>query len=93
MTSTYAQHGFLWSTGTMTDLGNNFIAAAVNDNGAVIWSDLIHSGGTMQNPNNLIPAGSGYQIAYAKGINDKSQIVAEAYTSTYQTRALLLTPN
>jgi probable HAF family extracellular repeat protein len=88
MTSTYAQHGFLWSNGTMTDLGDNFISAAVNDSGVVVWGDLIYSGGTVQNLNNLIPAGSGYQITYAKGINDKGQIIAEAGDST-----LLLTPN
>jgi probable HAF family extracellular repeat protein len=93
MTSTYAQHGFLWSNGTMTALGDNFIAAAVNDNGAVAWADLIYSGGTMQNLNTLIPAGSGDQITYANEINDKGQIVAEAYTPTYQTHALLLTPH
>src|SRR5262249_48478262 len=73
-------------------LGNNFIAAAVNDSGVVVWSDLIYSGGTVQNLNNLIPAGSGYQIQYAKAINDKGQIVADAYTPTYQTHTLLLTP-
>jgi hypothetical protein len=60
----------------------------VNDSGVVVWSDLMYSGGTVQNLNNLIPAGSGYQIRYAKGINDKGQIIAEAGDST-----LLLTPN
>jgi probable HAF family extracellular repeat protein len=87
MTSTDAQHGFLWSNGTMTDLGDNFISAAVNDNDAVVWSDLIYSGGTVQNLNNLTPAGSP-QIDYAVAINDKGQIVANA--GGY---ALLLTPN
>ena len=87
MTSTDAQHGFLWSNGTMTDLGNNFISAALNDNGAVVWGDLIYSGGTVQNLNNLIPAGYP-QIMYATGINDKGQIVANA-----SGQALLLTPN
>jgi len=86
MTSTDAQHGFLWSNGTMTDLGNNFISAAVNDNDVVVWSDLIYSGGTVQNLNNLTPAGSP-QIDYAVAINDKGQIVANA--GGY---ALLLTP-
>jgi uncharacterized membrane protein len=43
--------------------------------------------GTLQNLNNLIPAGSP-QISYAVAINDNGQIVA---TSGGQT--LLLTPN
>ena len=34
-----------------------------------------------------------YTIQYAKAINDKGQIVADAYTPTYQTHTLLLTPN
>jgi hypothetical protein len=41
----------------------------------------------VQNLNNLTPAGSP-QITYAKGINDKGQIIAEAGGLT-----LLLTPN
>jgi probable HAF family extracellular repeat protein len=73
MTSSYARHGFLWSNGTMTDLGDNFIAGAVNDNGVVAWGDLISSGGTVQNLNTLIPAGSGDQITHAKGINERAR--------------------
>jgi len=39
------------------------------------------------------PAGSGYQIESATGINDNRQIVANADdTATGQTRALLLSP-
>jgi hypothetical protein len=53
----------------------------------VVWGDLIYSGGTVQNLNNLTPAGSP-QIMYATGINDKGQIVANA-----SGQALLLTPN
>jgi hypothetical protein len=42
----------------------------------------------------LIPAGTPYQIQYANAISDNGQIVADAYdTATYQTHALLLTPN
>ena len=92
-TSTYAQHGFLWSNGQMTDLGNNFFAAAFNDNGVIVGNDMIYSGGTLQNLNNLKPAGSGYSIQNATGIYDKCQIVADAYNSIYQTRVLLLTPS
>jgi hypothetical protein len=48
----------------------------------------------LQNLNNLIPAGSPYQIQGASGINDNGQIVANALdTVTGQDHALLLTPN
>jgi probable HAF family extracellular repeat protein len=48
----------------------------------------------VQNLNNLIPAGSGYQIQNATAINDNGQIVANATnTATGQTHALLLTPS
>ena len=87
-TSTDADHGFLWSNGTMTDLGLNFFPAAINDNGVIVGSDLIYKGGTLQNLNNLIPAGSGFTIDNATAINDKGQLVAEAGGHT-----LLLTPN
>jgi hypothetical protein len=60
----------------------------------IVGGNEIYSGGTLQNLNNLIPAGSPYQINYATGINDKGQIVANAYdTATYQGHAVLLTPN
>src|SRR5215467_7960060 len=93
-TSTGAEDGFLWSNGTMTDLGPNFSPAAVNDSGVIVGGQFVYSNGTLQNLNNLIPAGSGYQIQNATGINDSGQIVANADdTATGQTHALLLTPS
>ena len=73
--------------------GNN--PAAINDAGAFVdAAAFIYSGGTFQNLNNLIPAGSPYQLRDATAINDKSQIVVNAYdTATYQNHALLLTPS
>ena len=60
----------------------------------IVGGQFIDSGGTLQNLNNLIPAGSGYQIQSATGINDNGQIVANANdTATGQQHALLLTPN
>jgi probable HAF family extracellular repeat protein len=93
-TSTGAFDGFLWSNGTMTDLGSTFSPDAVNDSGVIVGGQFVYSNGTLQNLNNLIPAGSGYQIQNATGINDNGQIVANAdATATGQTHALLLTPN
>jgi probable HAF family extracellular repeat protein len=93
-TSTGAFDGFLWSNGTMTDLGNSFSPAAINDSGVIVGGQLVYSGGTLQNLNNLIPAGSPYQIQAATGINDNGQIVANAvYTATGQDHGLLLTPH
>ena len=62
-TSTYADDGFLWSDGKMTDLGLNFFAAAINDNGVIVGGNEIYSNGTLQDLNNLIPVGTPYQIA------------------------------
>jgi hypothetical protein len=77
----------LWSNGTMTDLGLNFFPSAINGNGVIIGSGQIYSGGTLQNLNNLTPAGSP-QIDYAVAINDKGQILANAGGD-----ALPFTPN
>jgi hypothetical protein len=52
------------------------------------------SGGICSNLQNLIPAGSGYELQTAIGINNKGQILVNAHTvPTYQNRALVLTPN
>ena len=94
VTSTGAVDGFSWSNGKITDLGPAFAPAAINDNGVIVGGQFIDSGGTLHNLNNLIPAGSGYQIQSATGINDNGQIVANATdTGTSQNHALLLTPN
>src|SRR6516164_4323108 len=69
-----ADEGFLYSNGTITNLGS-FLPAAINDNGVMVGGDQIDTGGTLQNLNNLIPAGSG-QIQYATAINNNGQIVA-----------------
>src|SRR5215471_18150734 len=86
-TSTGADDGFLLSNGTMTDLGSNFSPVAVNDSGVVVGGPFVYSNGILQNLNNLIPAGSGYQIQSATGINNNGQIIANALdTATGQQR-------
>jgi len=77
---TGVSQGFLYSNGSMTNLGS-FIPAAINDNGVMVGGPYIDSGGTVQNLNTLTPAGSP-QIIYANGINDNGQIVASAIGST-----------
>ena len=60
----------------------------------MVGGQNIDSGGTVQNLNNLIPAGSPYQIQNATGINNNGQIIANADdTATGQIHALLLTPS
>jgi probable HAF family extracellular repeat protein len=94
MTTTDAQHGFLWSNGQMTDIGLNFYAAAINDNDVIVGGNEVYSGGAIRDLNALIPPGSPYQINYATGVNDAGQIVAKAYdTSTNQGHGVTLKPS
>jgi probable HAF family extracellular repeat protein len=100
-TNTDADHGFIYSNGKMTDLGLNIFPYAINNNGVIVGSGgcggaIIVSGGICQNLQNLIPAGSGYTLQEAKGINDKGQIIAYAQPESYISNpihAVLLTPH
>jgi probable HAF family extracellular repeat protein len=85
-TGTGATDGFLYTNGTMTDLGS-FTPAAINNNGVMVGGQYIDSGGIIQNLNSLLPAGSP-TIQDATGINDNGQIVAASSNG-----AVLLTPN
>ena len=99
-------HAFLDSSGKMTDLGtlgygDTSVAKAINGSGVVAgtastaagYHAFIYSGGTMTDLNNLIPAGSGWVLTGATGINDAGQIICNAQnTTTNQTHALLLSP-
>jgi probable HAF family extracellular repeat protein len=88
-TSTGATQGVLYSNGKITDLGS-FTPAAINDNGVMVGGPYIDSGGTVQNLNTLIPAGSP-TIQDATAINNNGQIVASATGST--SGAVLLNPS
>jgi probable HAF family extracellular repeat protein len=98
-TSTDADHGFIDSGGRMTDLGLNVFPHAINNNGVIVGGGgcgaaIIVSGGVCQNLQNLIPAGSGYTLQEAKGVNDRGQIIVYAQTEGINPiHALLLTPN
>ena len=97
-TSSDADHGFLYGGARMTDLGLNVFPDAINDLGVIVGQGpggaVIDSGGTAQNLNNLIPAGSGFTLNNAVGINNKGQIVANGGSdATGRTHAFLLTPS
>lgn len=105
-----SEHPFLYSAGKMTDLGAFNLeseAYAINDNGVIVgqtygvsksgasfFHAFVYSGGKFQDLNNLIPAGSGFELTNATGINDTGQIVVTGYdASNGQNHALVLTPN
>ncbi|HEX8918978.1 MAG TPA: hypothetical protein VF898_10780 [Chloroflexota bacterium] len=91
-TSTFAEYGYLWTNGALTDLGPNFLPAAVNDNGVAVGGEMIYSGGTLRNLNNLVSPGSGFTLDDATAINDSGQIVVNGYNAIGQEHAFLLTP-
>jgi probable HAF family extracellular repeat protein len=81
-------HAFLGSGGKMTDIGSLqgplFVSwgLAINDSGMVVgYSDFqssyhafVYSGGKLKDLNKLIPAGSGWVLEQAFGINNTGQI-------------------
>jgi probable HAF family extracellular repeat protein len=91
-------HGFLYSGGSMTDLGDlgggfQTFAFAINNSGQIAgFSDIglnqrrafLYSGGTM---NNLGTLGGSQSEAY--GINDSGQVVGYARTGTGEEHAFL----
>jgi probable HAF family extracellular repeat protein len=96
-TTSDADHGFLYTGGKMTDLGLNVFPDAINDLGAIVGQGpggaVVDSGGGFQNLNNLVPAGSGFTLTNAVGVNSNGQIVANGGNNTTgQNHAFLLTP-
>ena len=87
-TSGGVQHAFLYSGGSMQDLGTlggkQVYANAINDSGQVVGgitsSDgsrfldaFLYSNGAMQDLNTLLPSSSGWTLESAQGINDSGQ--------------------
>jgi probable HAF family extracellular repeat protein len=72
---------------------------AINDSGVVVgqstfqgtYHAFVYSGGKMKDLNKMIPAGSGWVLIEANGINSAGQIVGSG-THNGQSRAFLLTP-
>jgi len=96
---------FLYSGGVMTDLGTlggtDSYVTGINDSGQVIGASettgddtqhgFLYSGGVMMDLNDLLPAGSWATIFDARAINDQGQIAAEAFDSSGESHAVLLT--
>jgi len=111
--SSRERQAFLWNgswvdLGTLGDINSNSEALGLNDPGQIVgWSETA-SGNThaflwesdhgMQDLNNLIPAGSGWELLRALGINNNGQIVGAGKRDTNgdgvldADHAFLLTP-
>ena len=77
--------GFLYAGGKMIYLGLNVFPDAINDVGVVVGQGpggaIADSGGAVQNLNELVPAGSGFTLTNAVGINRSGQTSPPAPTS------------
>jgi probable HAF family extracellular repeat protein len=98
---------FYWSMGTLTDLlaGQNRLtfpygnASGINNKGQVVGvagstsfrTPVMWQNGAMYLLQNLIPAGTGWDLKYAYAINDKGQIVGYGSLNG-QTHAFIMTP-
>jgi uncharacterized membrane protein len=99
-------HAVMFAGGTVTDLHfpgtdtNSGSANGINDAGTIVGSvaglgAFVYQNGVVTNLDTLIPANSGYSIAGVNAINNKGQIVGEAFkngVSRRTTFAVLLTP-
>jgi probable HAF family extracellular repeat protein len=100
-------HAFFWQNGTMTDLGTlpgDFYSAAfsINNDAQVAGESCDANGncrgflwrnGTMTDLNTLIPSDSSLYLLSANDLNDRGEIVGEAFDeSTGAAPAFLLVP-
>ncbi|MCX5675447.1 MAG: PEP-CTERM sorting domain-containing protein [Planctomycetota bacterium] len=94
-------HAFLWEDGLMSPLallpgGQGTIAHDVNNLGQIVGADMSHlavlwEDGVISDLNGLIPAGSGWTLRSARGINDLGQIVGWGIING-NSHAFLLSP-
>ena len=103
--SDFENHAFLYSAGTMHDLGTlpNYTfqseAFGINDSGQVVGESFsgltghafLYSGGTMTDLNSFVTT-PGWTLETANGINDSGQICATGINPAGQEDACLLTP-
>jgi probable HAF family extracellular repeat protein len=105
--SSTVTRGFLYSGGTMTDLGNlggavtNIQPNAINNKGQIVGvastpqetgRAFLYSGGVMTDLNNLIDPALGWTLLIANGINYNGQIVGNGKSPSGFTHGFLLTP-
>jgi probable HAF family extracellular repeat protein len=97
-------HGFIWEGGVMTDpgtRGGSFTSLwAVNNRGQAVGEStdadevdhaILVVNGVLHDLNDLIPAGSGWVLIFADGINDRGQIAGTGLLNG-EVRSFLLTP-
>jgi probable HAF family extracellular repeat protein len=82
----------------MVDLGLNLFPDAINDLGVIAGQGpggaIVGTPGHFRNLNDLVPAGSGFTLSNAVGINNNGQIAVQGYSNTTgQNHAFLLTPS
>jgi probable HAF family extracellular repeat protein len=107
ITGNLATHAFLYTPGVgkqdLGTLGGTFSGAlGINAAGQVVGSSQItgdsilhaflYSGGALTDLNTLLPAGSGWVLSDASGINDSGQIVGTGINSLGEERAFVMTP-
>lgn len=100
-------HAFLWQNGVMTDLGtlpgDVFSASSgINNKGQIVGQScdvnfncraFLWENGVMTDLNTLIPSGSSLSLIYGADINDRGEIVGEAFDqSTGDAPAFLAIP-
>ena len=90
-------HAFLYSGGSMQDLGVG-TAYGINDNGIIVGQNgnghaFVYANGTMTDLNTLtVPIISGWTLQEATAINDTGQIVGVGVNPAGQPHAFLLNP-
>ena len=100
-------HAFLYSNGTMQDLGtlggSDSQANGINDSGEVVGESdttndsaqhaFLYSNGSMTDLNSLISPSSGWTLLDATAVNDNGQIAGYGVNPEGNDEAFLLTPN
>lgn len=98
-----AIHGFMYSQGNLNDIGlagsSETDALAINNWGQIVGTTFLadgqiaflYEGGRFFDLNSMIPAGSGWELTWASGINNVGQVVGYGLVNN-KYRAFLLTP-